>query len=139
MLRYLNKIRQHSTPIGVVGVFSAHPRFHLGLFKFNPFRVVGVFSAYPRFHLGLLSRSAHPRFHLGLFKFNPFRVAPFFGIPQVSPGAIQIQPLQGCSIFRHTPGFTWGYYLAPHTPGFTWGYSNSTLSGLCVLICYFSD
>jgi hypothetical protein len=30
-----------------------------------------------------------------LFTFNPFGVEPFFRIPQVSPGAIQIQPLSG--------------------------------------------
>ncbi|RKZ55483.1 MAG: hypothetical protein DRR08_24195, partial [Candidatus Parabeggiatoa sp. nov. 2] len=33
------------------------------------------------------------------FTFNPFRVGASTAFPQVSPGAIHIQPLRGCTLF----------------------------------------
>ena len=76
--------------------------------------------------LGLAGiRYLFPRFHLGLFIFNPYGVGRYsIPFPQVSPGAIHIQPLWGWQVFdTFSPGFTWGYsYSTPlgltHSPTF---------------------
>jgi hypothetical protein len=86
------------------------------------------------------------RFHLGLFIFNPFRVEAYPApLPQVPPGAIQIQPFQGWGRWFTPPQVPpgaihiqpfqgWGRWLVYPTPGSTWGYSDSTLSGLGPLV-----
>ena len=82
---YPEGVKCHSTPSGLWPPSLTLPRFHLGLFIFNPFRVEAV-GWFP------------PGFTWGYSYSTPSGLRPLVGFPQVSPGAIHIQPLQGWSL-----------------------------------------
>jgi hypothetical protein len=75
----------YSTPIGVGPFPGPFPRFHLGLFIFNPYRGCGPSPALPQVSPGAIISLRSGR----SFIFNPYRG---WGVsrasPQVAPGAI---------------------------------------------------
>jgi dsRNA-specific ribonuclease len=144
----------YSTLSGLGPTWHLFPRLHLGLLSrvasyyvsYSTLSGLGpTWHLFPRFHLGLLSRVASyyvsystlsglgptwhlfPRLHLGLFIFNPFRVGAYLApFPQVSPGAIHIQPLWGWGPSSVIPRLHLGL-LSRYASYYV---SYSTLSGL---------
>jgi len=96
-------------------IYIAFPRFHLGLFTFNPFRVEAF--------LRLLS----PGSTWGYSYSTPLGLRRLVFFPQVSPGAII--SLRSLLRFTFNP-FRVEAFLRLLSPGSTWGYSHSTPSGL---------
>jgi len=124
----------HIQPLWGWGFSNFLPRFHLGLFTFNPFGVGEVGSIFsPGFTWGY---SHSTPLGLGLLELSP----------QVSPGAIHIQPLWGWDFSNFLPRFHLGLFTfnpfgvgtsQTFSPGFTWGYSHSTPLGLGRWVWFF--
>jgi hypothetical protein len=99
----------YSTPIGVGPFPGPFPRFHLGLFIFNPYRGCGPSPALPQVSPGAIISLRSGR----SFIFNPYRGwALPRAFPQVSPGAIIslrellrfiFNPYRGWGVSRASP------------------------------------
>jgi hypothetical protein len=102
------------------------PRFHLGLLIFNPFGVA-------------VGSNVSPGCTWGYSNSTPLGLGPSSALPQVSPGAIHIQPLRGWGLLHGPFPRLLGLFIfnpfgvavgSNVSPGCTWGYSYSTPTGL---------